>query len=119
VFAAIFELQPEQGKVDEYLSRTEFLCPKLEAIDGFVEIDLFAIDRTSARVLPVSTWRDGKAAVRWRTQGDHQAVQDKGRFEVLTLGVGEVISGDAPPPGLRSWNNASMRPKQAGRRSSP
>ena len=33
MFAAIFEVQPEQGKFDEYLSLAEFLHPKLEAID--------------------------------------------------------------------------------------
>ena len=94
MFAAIFEVQPEQGKFDEYLSLAEFLHPKLEAIDGFVEINRFANERTSRRVLSLSTWRDEKAVVRWRTQ----AAQEKGRFEVFEdhrLRVGEVIADTA------------------------
>jgi hypothetical protein len=46
----------------------------------------------------------------------------QGRLEVFEdhhLRVGEVIVDSAPPAGLRSWNNASMRLNQAGRRSSP
>jgi hypothetical protein len=33
VFAAIFEVQPKQGKFDEYLSLEKLLRLKLEAID--------------------------------------------------------------------------------------
>jgi len=103
VFAAIFEVQPKQGKFDEYLSLAKYLRPKLEAIDGFIEVDRFASKRTPGRVLSLSTWRDEKAVVRWRTQSDHQAVQEKGRFEVFEdyhLRVGEVIADTAPPAGL-------------------
>jgi heme-degrading monooxygenase HmoA len=123
VFAAIFEVQPKQGKFDEYLSLAKFLRPKLEAIDGFVEIDRFANERTPRRVLSLSTWRDEKAVVRWRTQSDHQAAQEKGRFEVFEDRHLQLATSSSRiarrRPGLRSWNNASTRPKQAGRRSSP
>jgi heme-degrading monooxygenase HmoA len=103
VFAAIFEVQPRQGRFDEYLSLAKYLRPKLEAIDGFIEIDRFVNARTQGRVLSLSTWRDEKAVVRWRTQKDHQAIQQRGRFEVFQdyhLRVGEVIADTAPPAGL-------------------
>jgi hypothetical protein len=34
-------------------------------------------------VLSLSTWRDEKALIRWRTLGVHHEVQEKGRFEVF------------------------------------
>ena len=34
-------------------------------------------------VLSHSTWRDEKSVVRWRTEGEHHAVQEKSRFDVL------------------------------------
>src|SRR6266576_2356358 len=30
-----------------------------------------------------STWRDEKSVVRWRTEGEHHVVQEKGRFEIF------------------------------------
>ena len=103
MFAAIFEVQPKQGKFDEYLSLAKYLRPKLERIDGFIDVDRFASKRMPARILSLSTWRDEKSVVRWRTQSDHQAVQEKGRFEIFEdyhLRIGEVISDTAPPEGL-------------------
>src|SRR5215471_19982450 len=103
MFAVIFEVQPKQGKFDEYLSLAKYLRPKLDAIDGFIDIDRFGSKRMTARVLSLSTWRDEKAVVRWRTQSDHQAVQRKGRFEIFEdyhLRVGEVIADTTPPRGV-------------------
>ena len=104
MFAAIFEVRPKQSKFEEYLGLAKHLRPKLEAIDGFVDIDRFASEPSQGRVLSLSTWRDEKAVVRWRTQSDHQAVQEKGRFEIFEdyhLRVGEVTFDTAPPNGLR------------------
>jgi len=104
MFVAIFEVQPKQGKYEEYRSLAKHLRPKLEASDGFVDIDRFASARSQGRVLSLSTWRDEKAVVRWRTQSDHQAVQQRGRFEVFEdyhLRIGEVTFDTAPPNTLR------------------
>jgi heme-degrading monooxygenase HmoA len=103
MFAVIFEVQPKQERFDEYLSLAKSLKPRLEAIDGFIDIDRFATKRTKGRVLSLSTWRDEKAVIRWRTQRDHHSVQEKGRFEVFEdyhLRVGEVTADSAPPKGL-------------------
>ena len=54
-------------------------------------------------MLSLSTWRDEKSVVRWRTQGDHHGVQEKGRFEIFEdyhLRVGEVIADSDLPQGL-------------------
>jgi heme-degrading monooxygenase HmoA len=100
MFIVIFEVQPKKERWDDYLGLAKQLRPKLEAIDGFIDNERFKSKRTEGRVLSLSTWRDEKAVVRWRTHGDHHGVQEKGRFEVFDdyhLRVGEVTSDTAPP----------------------
>jgi heme-degrading monooxygenase HmoA len=103
MFVVIFEVQPKKERWDDYLGLAKQLKPKLEAIDGFIDNERFKSKRTEGRVLSLSTWRDEKAVVRWRTHGDHHGVQEKGRFEVFDdyhLRVGEVTSDTAPPKEL-------------------
>ncbi len=103
MFAVIFEVQPKPDKFNEYLDLAKYLKPKIEAIDGFIDNDRFESKRTRGRVLSLSTWADEKAVIRWRTQGDHHGVQEKGRFEVFEdyhLRVGEITADTAPPRGL-------------------
>jgi heme-degrading monooxygenase HmoA len=103
MFVVIFEVQPKQERFDDYLGLAKQLKPKLEAVDGFIDNERFASKRTEGRILSLSTWRDEKAVVRWRTQGAHHRVQEKGRFEIFEdyhLRVGEVTADNAPPPGL-------------------
>ena len=103
MFAVIFEVQPKKERWNDYLDLAKFLKPKLEAIDGFIDNERFESKRTKGRVLSLSTWRDEKAVVRWRTQGEHHGVQEKGRFEIFEdyhLRVGEITDDTDPPRGL-------------------
>ena len=103
MFAVIFEVQPKKERWNDYLDLAKYLKPKLEAIDGFIDNERFESKRTKGRVLSLSTWRDEKAVVRWRTQGEHHGVQEKGRFEIFEdyhLRVGEVTEDSDPPRGL-------------------
>jgi heme-degrading monooxygenase HmoA len=104
MFCVIFEVQPRKERWDDYLGLAKALKPKLEATEGFIDNDRFRSKRTEGRLLSLSTWRDEKAVVRWRTQGPHHAAQEKGRFEIFEdyhLRIGEVTADSAPPPGLR------------------
>ena len=101
MFAVIFEVQPRQGRFDDYLALAKELKPKLEAIDGFIDNERFRSLRDERRVLSLSVWRDEKALIRWRTQGDHHGVQEKGRFEVFEdyhLRVGEIFADSKATP---------------------
>lgn len=103
MFVVIFEVQPRTDRWDDYLGLAKQLKPKLEAVDGFIDNERFRSRRTEGRLLSLSTWRDEKAVVRWRTQGEHHDAQMKGRFEVFAdyhLRVGEVIGDTQPPQGL-------------------
>ena len=103
MFAVIFEVQPKKDRWDDYLDLAKQLKPKLEAIDGFIDNDRFESKRTKRRILSLSTWRDEKSVIRWRSHGEHHAVQEKGRLEVFEdyrLRVGEITSDSDPPRGL-------------------
>jgi heme-degrading monooxygenase HmoA len=105
MFVVIFEVTPKPERWDDYLTLAKQLRPKLEAIDGFIDNERFDSQRTKGRLLSLSTWRDEKSVVRWRTHGEHHEVQSKGRFQVFEdyhLRVGEVASDSAPPGGLKA-----------------
>ena len=102
MFAVIFEVTPKQERWDEYLELAKLLRPEIEAIDGFIDNERFVSQRTKGRLLSLSTWRDEKAVIRWRTLALHHQVQEKGRFAVFQdyhLRVGEITADSHVPPG--------------------
>ena len=102
MFAVIFEVQPKPDRWQHYLDLAKLLRPELEQIDGFVDNERFASQRTSGRLLSLSTWRDEKALVRWRTLAVHHEAQRQGRCEIFAdyhLRVGEITADTHLPPG--------------------
>jgi heme-degrading monooxygenase HmoA len=100
MFAVIFEVMPREGRFDDYLGLAKQLKPKLEAIDGFIDNERFKNLDDPRWVVSLSTWRDEKAVVRWRTQGEHHGAQEKGRIEVFEdyhLRVGEILHDSNAP----------------------
>ena len=76
--------------------------PEIEQIDGFIDNERFGSKRTEGRLLSLSTWRDEKAVICWRTLAVHHQVQEKGRFEVFQdyrLRVGEFTADNQVPAG--------------------
>jgi len=104
MFAVVFEVHPAPGKKDEYLGLAKRLKPLLEAVDGFIDNERFESQRREGWVLSLSTWRDEKAVVRWRSQGEHHGVQEQGRNGVFSdyhLRVCEVTADSHPPKGMQ------------------
>jgi heme-degrading monooxygenase HmoA len=100
MFSVIFEVLPGEGKKDDYLNLAKHLKPILESIDGFVDNERFESQLRPGWVLSHSTWRDEKSVVRWRTEGEHHKVQEKGRFEIFEdyhLRIGDVTADTDPP----------------------
>jgi heme-degrading monooxygenase HmoA len=100
MFSVIFEVLPAEGKKDAYLDLAKHLKPILESIDGFIDNERFESQLRPGWVLSHSTWRDEKSVVRWRTEGEHHKVQEKGRFEIFQdyhLRVGDVTADTDPP----------------------
>jgi heme-degrading monooxygenase HmoA len=95
MFAVIFEVQPKQERWNDYLDLAGMLRPELEKIDGFIDNERFTSLLDRGRVLSLSTWRDEKALIRWRTLPRHHDAQEKGRsstFADYHLRVGEVVA---------------------------
>jgi heme-degrading monooxygenase HmoA len=104
MFSVIFIVQPKQGRFDDYLGLAKFLKPELEKIDGFIDNERFGSRRAEGRVLSLSTWRDEKAVIRWRTLAVHHGVQEKGRSEIFEgyhLRVGEITADNDIPRGQK------------------
>lgn len=102
MFAVIFEVQPTAETRDTYLALAKLLKPELEQIEGFIDNERFASQKTEGRVLSLSTWRDEKAVIRWRTLGVHHVVQETGRLAVFVdyhLRVGEITADTRVPVG--------------------
>ena len=83
MIAVIFEAEPADGKLDEYLGIAAGLRPLLDGIDGFVSIERFASLTTDGKVLSLSFWRDEAAVATWRNLEAHRVAQARGRTEVF------------------------------------
>jgi heme-degrading monooxygenase HmoA len=100
MFLAIFEVHPRAGRFDDYLALAKRLRPTLEKIDGFVDNERFESKRRPDWILSLSTWRDEKSMVRWRTTGLHHIIQKQGRAEIFEdyhLRIGDVTADTNAP----------------------
>lgn len=102
MFVVLFEVYPHQAQMQQYLDFARLLRPELEQIDGFIDNERFANVHNPGHILSLSTWRDEKALIRWRTHAQHHEVQEQGRalvFAEYRLRVGEITADSAPPAG--------------------
>jgi heme-degrading monooxygenase HmoA len=78
------------------------LRPELERIDGFVDNIRYRSLTREGWILSLSSWRDEKSLVRWRTRMRHHQAQEKGRSEILSdyhLRVGQLTEDTRLPDG--------------------
>jgi heme-degrading monooxygenase HmoA len=104
MFAVIFEVKPKKERKDDYLALAKTLKPELEKIEGFIDNERFGSKRTEGLILSLSTWRDEKSVIRWRTLGVHHEIQAKGRSEIFEdyhLRVGEITADTHIPEGQK------------------
>src|SRR5258708_20053961 len=91
--SVLFEVHPKPEKWDAYLNYAKMLRPELEAIDGFVDNTRYRSLAREGWILSLSSWRDEKSLIRWRTKVDHHGVPERGRTPVFShypLPVGPV-----------------------------
>jgi heme-degrading monooxygenase HmoA len=102
MFSVLFEVHPKADQWDAYLGYAKLLRPELEKIDGFIDNIRYRSLTREGWLLSLSSWRDEKALVRWRTHAVHHEVQAKGRSEILRdyhLRVGQITQDTRPPDG--------------------
>jgi heme-degrading monooxygenase HmoA len=100
MFCVMFEVRPRPEQWDAYLGNAKVLRPELERVDGFIDNIRYRSLRREGWILSLSSWRDEKSLVRWRTAMRHHVVQEKGRSEILLdyhLRVGEITQDSQPP----------------------
>src|SRR5215467_5744302 len=103
MFSVIFEVHPRPEQWDNYLGNANMLRPELEKVEGFVDNIRYRSLTREGWILSLSSWRDEKSVVRWRTQASHHDAQEKGRTEIFLdyhLRVGQVTKDTNIPEGF-------------------
>src|SRR5690606_2436279 len=88
------EVEPAEGRMDDYLSIAARLKPELEQVPGFVSVERFRSLNDPGKLLSLSFWRDEAAVRAWRTTAEHRAAQTAGRggvFAGYRLRVASVL----------------------------
>ncbi len=102
MFAVIFEVRIRPGLWDDYLAQAGLLRPELLEIDGFVDNVRYRSLTRDGLLLSLSSWRDEKSLIRWRTHATHHDAQEKGRTDVFAdyhLRIGQITADSRLPDG--------------------
>ena len=102
MFAVIFEVRPRPEQRETYFEAARSLRPELEQVAGFVDNVRYRSLTREGWILSLSSWRDEKALVRWRTAARHHDMQQRGRDEILLdyhLRVGQLTRDTHLPIG--------------------
>ncbi len=93
MIAVIFEVQPKQDQIDDYLHHAAELRPMLENMPGFISVERFRSLSDPDKLLSLSFFQDEAAVARWRNMPKHRTTQTAGRSGIFTdyrLRVAEV-----------------------------
>lgn len=94
MIAVIFEVEPAEGRTQEYLDMAAEMRPLLDQVDGFVSVERFRSLTDPKKILSLSVFRDEDALRQWRTLAAHRRAQAKGRggvFANYRLRIAAVI----------------------------
>jgi heme-degrading monooxygenase HmoA len=102
MFSAMLEVHPIPAQVDAYLGMAKMLRPELEKIDGFIDNNRYASFTREGWLLSLSSWRDEKSLIRWRSQETHHKIMQAARDRVFSdyrLRIGQTVSDTQVPAG--------------------
>ena len=94
MIAIIFEVEPAEGRRDDYLAIAASLRDDLQKIDGFISVERFQSLTTPGKILSLSFFRDEEAVRDWRNLAKHRSAQSAGRngiFRDYRLRVAKVM----------------------------
>ncbi|WP_224817177.1 antibiotic biosynthesis monooxygenase [Hasllibacter sp. MH4015] len=94
MIAVIFEVQPAEGRKQEYLDIAAEMRPMLDHMDGFLSVERFQSLSDPRKILSLSFFEDEAAIARWRNLNAHRGAQAKGRggvFDDYRLRIACVI----------------------------
>ncbi|MEW6339150.1 MAG: antibiotic biosynthesis monooxygenase [Paraburkholderia sp.] len=102
MFTAMLEVHPIPEQFDAYLGMAKMLRPELEKIDGFIDNNRYASLTREGWLLSLSSWRDEKSLIRWRSQEKHHKIMQAARDRVFSdyrLRIGQTVSDTHVPAG--------------------
>lgn len=94
MIAVIFEVEPADGRKEEYLDIAAEMRPMLDRIEGFISVERFQSLTDPRKILSLSFFEDEAAIARWRNLSAHRGAQAKGRrgvFDNYRLRIASVI----------------------------
>ena len=94
MIAVIFEVEPGEGRAQDYFDIAAELRPLLDGMDGFISIERFESLTQKGKYLSLSFWRDEAAVKAWRNLEPHRQAQRAGRggiFLGYRLRIAEVV----------------------------
>lgn len=100
MFSALLEVNPIAEQFDAYLGMERLLRPELENIDGFIDNTRYASLTRKGWLLSLSSWRDEKSLVRWRTTTAHHEIQQAAHERIFAdyrLRIGQLVSDTQLP----------------------
>jgi heme-degrading monooxygenase HmoA len=102
MFTAMLEVHPIPEQFDAYLGMAKMLRPELEKIDGFIDNNRYASFTRDGWLLSLSSWRDEKSLIRWRSQETHHKIMQAARDRVFSdyrLRIGQTVGDTQLPAG--------------------
>lgn len=94
MIAVIFEVEPADGRKQDYLDIAAEMRPMLDDVEGFMSVERFQSLTDPRKILSLSFFEDEAAVARWRTLSAHRGAQKKGRsgiFSDYRLRIASVI----------------------------
>lgn len=94
MIAVIFEVEPAEGRRQEYLDIAAAMRPLAEGMEGFLSVERFQSLSDPKKILSLSFFEDEEAVRRWRTLPGHRGAQSKGRagvFDDYRLRIASVV----------------------------
>ena len=94
MIVVIFEVEPADGRRDDYLDTAAAMRPVVEKVEGFISGERFQSLTDPKKILSLSFFKDDDAVRRWRDQPSHRSAQAKGRsglFDDYRLRIATVI----------------------------
>ena len=94
MIAVIFEVEPAEGRREDYLDIAAEMRPLVEEMEGFLSVERFQSLTNPEKLLSISFFEDEAALDRWRQLAAHRKAQAQGRagiFRGYRLRVASVI----------------------------